>query len=100
MASRALNVRGIVRRAKAPRVAHRVSPSRASLDLDQLLTPPDVSTYLGVPLGTLANWRYLGRGPAYLRVGRHVRYRRSDVAAWTDSLAAEAEQRADRRVAW
>lgn len=52
-------------------------------DLDELLTPSDVSVYLGVPLGTLANWRYLGRGPAYLRVGRHVRYRQSAIAAWT-----------------
>lgn len=69
--------------------------------LDRLLTPGDVSAYLGVPLGTLANWRYLGRGPAYLRVGRHVRYLESAVASWTDSLAQEAAAvREDRRVAW
>lgn len=71
-----------------------------ALDLDQLLTPGEVSAYLGVPLGTLANWRYLGRGPAYLRAGRHVRYRRSDVATWTESLVRDAEQHAERRGAW
>jgi hypothetical protein len=69
-------------------------------DLDELLTPSDVRVYLGVPLGTLANWRYLGRGPAYLRVGRHVRYRQSAIAAWTESLSREAEHRQGLRVPW
>lgn len=55
-----------------------------SSDLAKLMTPTDVSAYLGVPPGTLANWRYLGRGPAFLRVGRHVRYRRADVSARVD----------------
>lgn len=51
-----------------------------------LLTPDEVSDYLGVPLGTLANWRYQGRGPAFVRLGRHVRYRATDVAEWISSL--------------
>jgi excisionase family DNA binding protein len=56
-------------------------------DLDPLLTPAQVGDYLGVPLGTLANWRYQGRGPAYVRFGRHVRYREQDITAWIDDLA-------------
>ncbi len=56
-----------------------------------LLTPDQVSHYLGVPLGTLANWRYQGRGPAFVRLGRHVRYRATDVAKWISSqLVREA----------
>jgi excisionase family DNA binding protein len=54
-----------------------------------LLSPSEVSRYLGVPLGTLANWRYQGRGPAFLRVGRHVRYRSEDVATWVDEQLAD-----------
>lgn len=50
-----------------------------------LLTPGQVSEYLGVSAGTLANWRHRGRGPSFLRVGRHVRYRSGDVASWLDS---------------
>lgn len=43
--------------------------------------------YLGgedepVPDRTLRQWRYLGVGPAYVKVGRHVRYRRSDLDAF------------------
>jgi len=55
--------------------------------LAPLLTPEQVGAYLDVPLGTLANWRYQGRGPTYLRVGRHVRYRAQDVTEWIDHLA-------------
>jgi len=61
--------------------------------LADLMTPLDVSRYLGVPPGTLANWRYLGRGPAFLRVGRHVRYRTADVAAWVESQLTDRAQR-------
>ncbi|MGH9155785.1 MAG: helix-turn-helix transcriptional regulator [Acidimicrobiales bacterium] len=55
-------------------------------ELDRLLTPAEVGAYLGIPVGTLANWRYLGRGPAFLRIGRYVRYRQSALVAWTASL--------------
>jgi excisionase family DNA binding protein len=58
-------------------------------ELSALLSPSEVSRYLGVPLGTLANWRYRGRGPASLRVGRHVRYRPQDIAAWVEEQLAD-----------
>jgi excisionase family DNA binding protein len=51
-------------------------------ELDQLLSPQDLAEYLGVPLGTLYHWRTQGNGPPGLRVGRFLRYRRSDVEAW------------------
>ena len=50
-----------------------------------LLTPNALSKHLGIPVTTLANWRYLHRGPVYGRVGRHVRYRVEDVLAWTNA---------------
>ena len=58
------------------------TPSQA---LEALLNPTEVSHYLGVPIGTLANWRYQGCGPAFLRVGRHVRYRSEDLTAWVEA---------------
>lgn len=63
--------------------------------LADLMTPVDVSRYLGVPAGTLANWRYLGRGPAFLRVGRHVRYRDADVTAWVDAQLNDRAQHSE-----
>jgi excisionase family DNA binding protein len=56
--------------------------------MEPLLTPGEVSDYLGVPTGTLANWRYTGRGPTFTRLGRHVRYRATDVAAWVNDHAS------------
>jgi excisionase family DNA binding protein len=52
--------------------------------VEPLLGPDDVSELLGVPSATLANWRCAGKGPPFLRVGRHVRYRRGDVERWID----------------
>ena len=45
-------------------------------------TPKEVAEYLGVPEATLKQWRYLGTGPAFIRVGRHVRYRWAEVEAY------------------
>jgi predicted DNA-binding transcriptional regulator AlpA len=52
--------------------------------------PPQVAEYLGVPEKTLAQWRYLGLGPRWSKVGRHVRYRWSDVEKWLDSQSVTA----------
>jgi Helix-turn-helix domain len=49
-----------------------------------LLDEAAASEYLGdVPERTLRQWRYLGKGPAYVKVGpKHVRYRRADLDAF------------------
>jgi len=59
--------------------------------LSVLMDAAEVSEYLGVPTGTLANWRYQHRGPAFIRVGRHVRYRAEDVGQWLAHRAAGGE---------
>ncbi|MBN7314511.1 MULTISPECIES: helix-turn-helix domain-containing protein [Mycobacteroides] len=42
----------------------------------------ELAEHLGVPVRTLAEWRYRGNGPRFAKVGRHIRYRREDVDAW------------------
>ena len=49
---------------------------------------PEVAEYLGVPLRTLDMWAYRGVGPRYSKVGRHRRYRWSDIEKWLDQQAA------------
>lgn len=56
-----------------------------------LLTPQQVADLLALPLGTLASWRCRGTGPRFIRLGRCVRYRPSDVEAWLN--AAEQASR-------
>lgn len=51
---------------------------------EPMLGRPALSEWLGVPEQTLAVWASQGKGPRYYRVGRHVRYRRSDVEAWLE----------------
>ena len=55
------------------------------MDRDKLLTAADLSEHLGVPEKTLADWRSRGIGPAYVRLGRHCRYRAEDVAVYIES---------------
>jgi excisionase family DNA binding protein len=49
---------------------------------ERLLTVAELARYLGVPVGTLYQWRYRREGPPGFRVGRYVRYRRNDVETW------------------
>jgi len=51
---------------------------------ESLLRPEEVAGYLGVPVPTLYAWRSRGDGPAALKVGRHLRYRRRDVERWLE----------------
>jgi excisionase family DNA binding protein len=60
--------------------------------LEPLLSTTDVAEYLGVPVKTLYAWRYRREGPPAARVGRHVRYRRSDVEGWVRDQIALAQQ--------
>ena len=55
---------------------------------ERLWNVTEVSTYLGVPVATLYQWRYLGQGPPSFRVGRHVRYDPAQLAVWLDALTA------------
>lgn len=59
-------------------------------DTRALATPPEVAEFLGVPPRTLDQWAYLGKGPKWGRVGRHRRYRWSDVEAWFDEQSKAA----------
>ena len=74
---------------------HTLQPPRPLYDASSpLLVPEAAAAYLQVHHRTLANWRVLGRGPRYVRVGRRPFYRRSDLDAWLnervyDHTAAE-----------
>ena len=49
---------------------------------DEMLTLDEVAALLRVPENTLRYWRVIGAGPRSFKVGRHVRYWRSDVVLW------------------
>jgi hypothetical protein len=49
---------------------------------DRLWSTQEVSDFLGVPVTTLHQWRYLGTGPEAFKVGRHLRYEPLEVRRW------------------
>ncbi|MGH8935048.1 MAG: helix-turn-helix domain-containing protein [Acidimicrobiia bacterium] len=49
---------------------------------DRLLTVEELADYLHVPVATIYAWRYRRQGPPGFRVGRHLRFRQSDVESW------------------
>lgn len=51
----------------------------------ELMKPDELAARLGTTPGVLAQWRFLGRGPKFIKAGRAVRYRASDVEAWLDA---------------
>lgn len=51
-----------------------------------LATDQDFADFAGLSIGQIAQLRYLGRGPKFIRVtGRQVRYRWEDIDAWLDT---------------
>lgn len=52
---------------------------------DKLATAPEVAEHLGYTPEGLAQMRYRGNGPKFIKLGgRAVRYRWADVEAWLD----------------
>jgi excisionase family DNA binding protein len=49
---------------------------------ERLLTPEQAAEQLALRPQTLARWRCEGQGPVFIRLGRSVRYRQSDLDAW------------------
>lgn len=66
--------------------------SESTLDTGEWLTTEELAKLLKVPVPTVRAWRHAGSGPEGVRLGRHVRYRRSNVVDWI-----AANERAQRR---
>ena len=58
----------------------------AMIHPDTLFSPAELSEFLQIPEETLSKWRYRRTGPKFMRMGKHVRYRMSDVRTWMDSI--------------
>ncbi len=53
-------------------------------DADRLFDVIAVSEWLGVSTSTLAKWRLRGTGPPFLKVGKRILMRKSDLDKWLD----------------
>ncbi len=50
-----------------------------------LLTTTEAANYLSLKPSTLEVWRFYGKGPVFLKIGRAVRYRLNDLDAYIES---------------
>jgi hypothetical protein len=52
----------------------------------------EAAAYIGYTAAALRAWRRDGRGPAYIRHGRNVRYLPRDLDAWNDRHRVETRE--------
>lgn len=57
---------------------------------EALLTPDQVAAWLQVRVELLYKWRYSRCGPRGLKIGRYLRYRAVDVAAWIEEQSRKS----------
>jgi excisionase family DNA binding protein len=58
--------------------------------VDRLLTVEELANYLDVPVATIYAWRHRRQGPPGFRVGKHLRFRWSDIQQWiNDRIGAD-----------
>jgi predicted DNA-binding transcriptional regulator AlpA len=48
------------------------------------LRPRAAAAFVGVAVGTLADWRHEGKGPPFKRLGRAVVYDLAEINAWME----------------
>lgn len=63
----------------------------------KLLNNAQTAALLGIRPNTLEIWRVQGKGPAYRKVGRLVRYVEAEVLSWLDSQMRENTSQSPRQ---
>jgi predicted DNA-binding transcriptional regulator AlpA len=51
----------------------------------EMLNERQVADYVNMSLGSLRKWRLYRKGPKFVKLGRAIRYRRTDVETWLSS---------------
>jgi len=51
------------------------------------LTTPEAAAYLNLQPTTLEQWRWNGKGPEFIKLGRCVRYRKTGLDAFMNARA-------------
>ena len=74
-------------------INHRPTTPETPHANDELLTMKEVSQLIRVPVATLRYYRHLGCGPRSFKVGRTVRYWRSEVDQWLEEQSRRPQTR-------
>ncbi len=66
----------------------------ARFETDRYYRPGDAALSVIASRGTLATWRWAGRGPRYTKFGHRILYLGADLNAWLDARVIEPTIRA------
>jgi excisionase family DNA binding protein len=58
--------------------------------MQKLWSTQELADFLGLPIQTIYQWRKRNYGPTGRKMGRHIRYRPSEVERWINSLDERA----------
>lgn len=61
-------------------------PAPSTGTFTKLLCEKEAARLLGLSHRTLQDWRQIGRGPRYLKMGHRIRYRVADLEGWMEGL--------------
>ena len=64
-----------------------MTTERSGSHLSRLLTVQELADLLQIPVKTIYTWRYKRIGPPAVPMGKYLRFRAEDVAAWLDARA-------------
>lgn len=67
-----------------------MKPDHENAEPSVLVTLDEFAQMARIPLNTARYWRANGHGPKFVRIGRRVMARRSDVEAWINAQFEEA----------
>lgn len=63
---------------------------RTAAAVQKLWSTQELADFLGLPVQTIYQWRKRNYGPTGRKMGRHIRYRPSEVERWINSLDGRA----------
>jgi hypothetical protein len=58
--------------------------------VDEMLPPAEVAKIFHTTEASLAQMRYRGHGPKFIKVGARILYRRSDIRAYLDANTVQS----------
>lgn len=58
--------------------------TQVAADCREVMDEFALADFLGLTVATLRKWRWLRSGPKFVKVGRLIRYRKTDIDAWLD----------------
>jgi excisionase family DNA binding protein len=63
---------------------------------DRMITTEEAAEYAGFSVHTFKAWRRKKMGPPFVKIGRSVRYRESEVLAWVERQTQDGTNSADK----